>query len=125
MNSLLIDLRAVRDLLLKHGWCQRTTRNSDGQFCIAGAIDYAVRPAITAHPSVWAEEKIAREERLAQHMQAQPQFPIYYGLTRWNDKPGRTQEDVIDFLNNIIESGEARLQQDPTPNKGDTNGNMG
>lgn len=74
----------------ERGWCRGTVCDSKGRNCAIGAIHKYTRVnGIVTHPSTPGE-----------FYPAQRQFAKIVGgsVSRWNDLPGRTQEEVIAAL---------------------------
>lgn len=69
------------------GWCQGAYSTSDGAHCVIGAI-WAVSNAMGVRPAVWwdALHELARRTGTDE--------PLFM----WNDKPGRTVEEVLALL---------------------------
>jgi len=74
------DLQAVEALLIEEGWCKHTTRDSEGQRCLRGAIDAVTYGTTTRSMSRW----INIQSALGTHL-----------LATWNDLPGTTFDDVL------------------------------
>lgn len=86
-QQLLLDAaQYIRD----HGWCQHQLMNRHGAVCLAGALESA--------PG-WknAQDAIEAVARL------QPHASIWVSV--WNDKPGRTKEEVIAVLEKAAKKG--------------------
>jgi hypothetical protein len=86
------------ELLKKKGWCQgRSALDVDGnlvnprskkavKFCIIGAVEACIRVGIDSWEDYdGAFDKVRRVLRV-------------WSLAEWNDKPGRTKEEVIKVL---------------------------
>jgi hypothetical protein len=72
---------------LANGWCQGDYRDGQGRYCVLGALDYEV-------PSKAGKKAIdALNEALGGHI----------SLGTWNDMPGRTVEDVIGFIDRVLQ----------------------
>ena len=85
--------KAAAQILRKNGHCKNHAHNSDGQFCLVGAIAEAVN-SINASGHVINIMSIS----LAQSMSHLSQFSGIANLTNWNDAPDRTADDVINLL---------------------------
>lgn len=79
------NLKAAAALIRTHGWCQGAYRGKKGSYCLLGAVDMIV--------DLNGEEKTydVLFERAMKKLGTQ-------FVTRWNDKPGRTMDEVLDFL---------------------------
>ena len=68
------------DLIERHGWCQKAMQDSAGRICLLRAVlagvDYDILPKTM--------------DRLHK--------AVGTGLTTWNDAPGRTAAEVVEFL---------------------------
>lgn len=79
MKQTLIE---VRQLLIDKGWCQHFSENDLGQYCLMGALSIVGDPNDEAYIYL---------------------YPLTnYGVSRWNDAPGRTFEEVIALLDKAI-----------------------
>ena len=79
------DLRATRERLVTHGWCQHRSISGD-QSCILGAIS-RVAPG--------------REWPVAQSLLKHLPQSVHH-IAEWNDAHGRTIEDVLSLLDDAI-----------------------
>lgn len=96
-QQVILDMIKV---LEKRGWCQHRIKNSRGNICLAGALlatQQRLSPSmsfitavsfITALPAGDAWERIGNKCTMA------PQV--------WNDRKGRTKEQVIDMLHTLV-----------------------
>lgn len=82
-------LREAARILMRDGWTQKTTRNADGQRCVAGALRDAMGLQTPQSVRYEAERTLA----------------LFVGtaITTWNDAPERTAEDVILALKRAAE----------------------
>ena len=75
------ELDQVAELIRRCGWCQHELKDSDGRLCLLGALgDLHGRPG----------ESVAR---LWLYATAGTRH-----LGEWNDRPGRTVDEVLDLL---------------------------
>jgi hypothetical protein len=79
-------LSKARELLERGGWCQGTEYNYRGQRCLVGAVYYVAPTYLDARVAVAA---LQRETDGA--------WPAF-----WNDKPGRTKEEVFELIDRVI-----------------------
>jgi hypothetical protein len=95
-------LYAAADLIEEHGWCQHVPRDSHGHICVFTAL-------LTDAPAdAW---------RACQALERYCGLTKPYYVTRWNDMPGRTKDEVLNALRgaatfgvaNQKESGDVRL----------------
>lgn len=82
------DAKAAAEYMREHGWCQGTLQNEQGQCCANGAMDKAI-PSVTRFIDV--QNAFYRELGIK-------------SVTDWNDKPGRTQEEVLAVFDRIANS---------------------
>lgn len=116
LTKLLLRARA----LLAKGWTQRTVaRNARGeavkifsptatQYCITGAIGRAAWEA-AGKPTGYSWEAAiisAQNERVGEAhgllTRLLPRMKGQMGVERWNDRKGRTQDEVLAFMDNAI-----------------------
>ena len=76
-----MDLFKVADVIRERGWCQGQMFNRAGNVCIIGAINVAWDTDLI---SAWTVM-----ERLNRYTN---------GITRWNDAPGRTVDEVLALI---------------------------
>lgn len=88
-NQIVEDLRRVREELLTHGWTQHTFTDKQGRRCLLGAIGHCVPENRLTYviPVIWN----AKEDQDVT-------------LTVWNDRSGRTIDDVIALIDKAIEA---------------------
>src|SRR6516164_3781777 len=81
------------DLLERDGWCQREFEDAQGRYCLVGAINRALPLEVRQD---LAEDLLeAAEMHMSKFVGADPM--------RWNDRPGRTKEEVISALRRASE----------------------
>lgn len=87
-----LEIDSVGTVLLKaaayieeHGWCQNSLITDDGKVCAMGAIHMICGGGLLPCPTFYAAK-----ERLEQCTESL--------LSKWNDTPGRTKEEVIAAL---------------------------
>ena len=79
-------LERAANELDRSGWCQRISRNTAGQMCAEYALSY-----VCGEPFVHQLHYQRARWMLLGHIG----FPrLVSSLTRWNDAPGRTKEEV-------------------------------
>ena len=95
-------LKKARDLLTK-GWCQKWAADDDGKdayvenatkFCAFGALYYATGHEYHELYDILCNELEGRN------------------LIKWNDEKDRTQQEVVNFFNKIIEKFEGELKDE-------------
>lgn len=84
-------LQGARDMLSTRGWCQRSFRNEQGERCLAGAIGQFARDT-QGEQWPWAATN-AQEVVIAK---------LGKCLIKWNDTDGRTKEQVLGLLDEVI-----------------------
>jgi hypothetical protein len=81
-------LKQTRAILVRDGWCQKTLKDDEGKRCLIGAI-----PIGCFSPALHALENVTET----------------HGVPRWNDKPGRTKDEVLAAIDKAIRIEEAKL----------------
>lgn len=81
-------LDRAADVLEEDGWCQYSMHDELGRYCALGAIK-----AVTPDPDAFAERGYATRA-LRDYLSPTRPFQI----SKWNDNPDRTKEEVIDAL---------------------------
>jgi hypothetical protein len=79
----------ARDYLVEHGWCQGAMENRSGQVCIFGAV-YIVGEFNSSVDPTFSRVMFALKNITKDSAQ------------RWNDEPGRTQEEVVSLFDQAI-----------------------
>lgn len=83
------------DYIEQHGWCQKVLQDMDGKVCLLGALSFGGADGMC---SVRLVEQVGR-------------YLKRKGLTKrgtavvWNDKPGRTKEEVVAALRGAAMEG--------------------
>jgi hypothetical protein len=90
-------LRAAADLLATNGWIQGTPEDDQGRHCMAGAL-YAVTDAEGVY--------LAASQAVREHLNDLD--ATSWGLVSWNDRAGRTAEQVIAVLRETAAEEDAR-----------------
>jgi hypothetical protein len=80
-------LRAAADLLATNGWIQGQPSDEHDRYCMAGAL-YAVTDAEGVY--------LAASQAVREHLNDLD--ATSWGLVSWNDRAGRTAEQVIAVL---------------------------
>ena len=89
-NQLAADIAAVKNEIITKGWCQHTPQNAAGEVCLLGSLR-----VLNSDP------QRMREARGVISFQIMLQgYPAYLDL--WNDKLGRTVEQVYNMLDKCI-----------------------
>lgn len=102
MNAVDI-LKETKKLIIENGWCQRQYVSKDGCYCIQGAI--------TRVDNKWLES-YAKSKAYSYLLDAiksdndKHHFKVTNSITIWNDKSGRTIEDVYKLLDDAISRAE-------------------
>ncbi len=79
-------LKNIRWVLLTNGWCQKHERNM-GQHCLIGAIKEE-----RMHTCLVKEQAMENIESMV--------APSW--ISEWNDRPGRTVDEVFDLIDRTI-----------------------
>jgi hypothetical protein len=85
-------LTAAADLIEQRGWCQRKFQDDDGRLCVEGAIYHGL--------AVLDRVCFDAVRILRRHIGDD-------SLIRWNDQPGRTQDQVVAALRAAAEQAAA------------------
>lgn len=85
------DLRAGRERLVTHGWCQHQTRDGERR-CALGAVLTVTMDKRCKKASITLER--ALREKLSRP---------FVSVASWNDEPGRTVEEVLALYDFAIE----------------------
>lgn len=97
--------RKAISLLRRDGWCQRSKgRGRNGERCAMVAILDADREAATAVRS--RAEILLHNERKVDMFASRARLKP---LARWNDRKGRTVDEVIDLLKRVARGERGRL----------------
>jgi hypothetical protein len=97
-------LAGTREYIEDHGWTQHMLRNDHGNVCGLGAVLYSQGWAIynSADKVIEDPRYCWRVERILVNLLklAEPHLRTYTqaGFIRWNDREGRTQQEVTDLL---------------------------
>ncbi len=76
-----LQLLQAAEYIREHGWCQEKMETMTGSVCVLGALGLVA-------PYKY-EDALAR---MRKYIKAE------FGVARWNDQVGRTQEEVITAL---------------------------
>jgi hypothetical protein len=76
-----------------YAWYDQGTTNDDCKVCLLGAINWAAHG--TPFPDI---EDPQTESAMDEALQRLRVMGMDLSLSRWNDKEGRTEEEVIDLL---------------------------
>jgi hypothetical protein len=79
-------LRKAGDVLRERGWCQQY-REHEGSHCLVGAVEMARKGTISPFST--------QESSLAYRDPALSFLPIEESVDSFNDRTGRTREDVL------------------------------
>ena len=92
------------DYIRVHGWCQNRLETPEGQVCLAGALEGALGILHTADRLAFdVPERTRREDLTADalievaHHHLNPAAGPGHAI-HWNDRKGRTADEVIDAL---------------------------
>ena len=77
--------------LLEQGWCQEDYKYK-GSYCIQGAVIYA-------NPPLDYDRNLSYEVIKSV---IEPAFAVRRGISAWNDKVGRTKEEVLCLMDRAI-----------------------
>ena len=84
-------LRRAAGVLDERGWCQNNNENADGTVCALGAINVAITG--DPDPEAWLPlDKLLFENVCHVLVQAAGIKDVF--ITRWNDREGRTVDEV-------------------------------
>lgn len=103
MNNVEI-LTRMKEILMDRGWCRGSFKNEDGTVCLMGAITRTelLREMYTSRPystiNLLEEPLDALREQMGED-----------SVLRWNDKAGRTFNEVIDLLDITILAEKEKL----------------
>ena len=86
------DLEASRDIIEKYGWIQGDLGNTEQGFCMMGAIDQHIH----------TEEHDSNPGRFYRAYKTLRLVIGHNHISEWNDKEGRTKEEVITAFNQAI-----------------------
>lgn len=106
-------LRGTRGVLERSGWCQGRFTGPDGTHCLIGAISTAAGSDLEISAIDDVHEELRREIRSTGYG-ADHQFEI--AISKWNDEPGRTVEEVYGLLDRTVERITGDLGDDETDN---------
>lgn len=93
------DAQAVKQVLQEHGWCQGGYRDSHGRVCLLGAIFY-----MAVIEQIDEAEHDALVDAIRAKLRDRMEFMLpgmIVPISLWNDKPGRTVEEVYELLDSI------------------------
>lgn len=80
-------LEAAAEVIEVKGWCQKESVDGEGRVCVLGAVQSA--DLLNRHPlTVRAMRALRNRLGLVQN----------YDVIAWNDRPGRTEGEVLDLL---------------------------
>ncbi len=89
-TTLVEDLRAAREYIATHGWCQKVSREG-GRVCAVGGI-FAVLGGLMCTDDVHSVRRCAAFDVLQETL---ARSGVPGPLSFWNDAPERTAEDVL------------------------------
>ena len=93
-------LLVARDLLHEKGWTQLTARDTAGSYCLTGALSKAAGQDRDAYRAALQ----SMGPRLRVPACAFGGFNCHCPVLSWNDREGRTKNDVIAKLDEVINS---------------------
>lgn len=93
-------LTSARDLLRQRGWAQLARENEQGRFCLSGALLHAA----AGNRRVYGEALRAVGSRLGMVGCERGGFVCSCAVMRWNDAEGRTQNQVIAKIDEVIDA---------------------
>jgi uncharacterized protein (TIGR02266 family) len=97
-------LVVARDLLYEKGWTQLTRRDTEGSYCLTGALARAAAGDREAYRA--ALQSLG--PRLGVPGCAFGGFGCHCALLTWNDREGRTRREVVAKLNETIQAALGR-----------------
>jgi hypothetical protein len=95
------DLRAAADVLRRDGWTQKCFHDETGAHCMVGAVDVAIDPE-WEKAGDWDAEQSERWAKARRVLMA----VVGDQLTEFNDKSGRTADEVIAALEAAADAAE-------------------
>jgi uncharacterized protein (TIGR02266 family) len=93
-------LLVARDLLHEKGWTQLTARDTAGSYCLTGALSKAAGQDRDAYRAALQ----SMGPRLSVPACAFGGFNCHCAVLSWNDREGRTKNEVIAKLDEVINS---------------------
>lgn len=81
-------IHEAADVIRERGWVQHRIRDEKGRVCAVGAIDTVAAP-------LWPTGTGVRRAALRLLRLTADSSGRVYSLTSWNDRPGRTKEEVL------------------------------
>ena len=92
------DVKAVlgeaKELIVRNGWMQGQYGDADRGYCIYGAVCEAADRQGSPGLEIDAMAAINKDVRIVK-------TGIYSAIS-WNDRPGRTQDDVLALFDTVI-----------------------
>lgn len=90
-------------LIEKFGWCQHVYQKGvDGPVCLAGAVRLATWGEV--YPTLTSVISFEQQSEYGQAVAALMARTDDGGVTTYNDTPGRTKEQVLNFLRRVAEA---------------------
>lgn len=93
-------LSSARDLLLRRGWIQLADQDGEKGFCLSGALREVAHDDHDAYQA--ALQSVG--PRLDSGSCAHGGFGCHCAVVRWNDAEGRTQQQVLAKLDEVIDA---------------------
>jgi hypothetical protein len=95
-STLVEDLRAAREYIVTHGWCQNVSIDN-GRACAVGGIFAVVGGRMCTY-----EDTVRRQVAFDALRKTLVGRGISCPVADWNDAPERTVEDVLDLYDATI-----------------------
>lgn len=83
------------DYIEQHGWCQQVLQDMDGRVCLLGALSFVASGSLCSVRLVGQVGRYLKRTGLTKRGTA----------VVWNDKPGRTKEEVVAVLRGAAMEG--------------------
>lgn len=101
MNEVSTALTRVRETLVEYGWLQHFLGNERTGFCLIGAIRHTLLDSDTSNMDLYMQcIKVLHSMCVSKHSIV-PQFQVAT-LQSWNDHHKRTEDQVLDLLDQAI-----------------------
>ena len=93
-------LLRMRDTINERGWCQGKAQDEQGRVCLVGAYDFVTDTKLTDH-GIIIDEGLKPTDTFRDSAYHRLGEALNWLVTDWNDAPGRTQAEVIAFLERL------------------------
>lgn len=103
MSELRQHLTDARDLIEGHGWVQKKFGTSGDGFCLVGSLVQASGVAMNRHRQQGLDPPKTREHEALALILKLIEGDSLHDVVEWNDREGRTREQVLELLETAIE----------------------